>query len=344
MVIRTSLQALMSIEINKETDHFFISINKIQNHSFVMLGVYDGNQVKHSLCRVGKVATYEAVCGGYRVALAPLFIYQFFFSKAKAELTDEKVVRNHIGNTLINYQAYDITYTQYIEFIKILETIETDGNKFCCFKPTEENGNKVTLSYTKNPMQSDSLPPNTEHLKERLANLSVRNSCRHSALALIEEAGKMPISSTVSGSFYRNLLCHTKLEYGVPSQAIPFYVLPVPPAAYPGLSNDAKKIIDTLYKRMENLLNIEANSKETHKKFACLKQLYVQTVGPQQEQTLDELLQSIQTWKQENQSTLASLRKTYFWDRFITRKSATMLEVDKLIDDLIETQNLNNKL
>ncbi|MDR3443453.1 MAG: hypothetical protein P4L65_10625 [Legionella sp.] len=334
----------MSIEINKETDHFFISINKSSMHSFVMLGVYDGNQVKHPLCRVGMAAVHEAVCDGYVVALVSRYIYQFFFSKAKAELKDEKVVRNKIGSYLINYQAYDITYKQYIEFIKILETIQTEKNKFCCFKPIVEEGNEVILSYTNSPMQSDSPPPNTVHLKERLANLSVRNTCRHSAVALIEEAGKTPISSTVSNSFYRNLLCQTKLEYGVPSKAIPFYVLPVPPAAYPGLNKATKKIIDTLYKRMENLLKIEANSEETQKKFACLKQLYVQTIGPQQEQTLDELLHSIQTWKLENQSTLASLRKIYFWDRFITRKSATMSEVDKLIDDLKETQNSNNKL
>lgn len=335
----------MNIEINKETDRFFISINKIGIiHSFVMLGVYDGNQVKHSLCRVGKAAVHEAVCGGYAVALVPRFIYQFFFSKAKAELVDERALRSDRGISLINYQAYDITYKQYIEFIKVLETIQTEENKFSCFKPTEEEGNKVSLSYTNSPMQSDSPPPNTEHLKERLTNLSVHNSCRNSAIELVEEAGKTPISSTVSNSFYRNLLCQTKLESGVPSKAIPFYVLPAPPAAYPGLNRATKKIINTLYKRMENLLKIEANSEETQKKFACLKKLYVQTVGPQQEQTLDELLHSIQTWKQENQSTLASLRKTYFWDHFITRKSATMGEVDKLIDGLKETQNSNNKL
>lgn len=67
----------MAICINKETDHFFISIGKINQHSFIMLGVYDDFQVSHLLCRVGKIFDLPNQTKGIKRCLS---IYSLHFA------------------------------------------------------------------------------------------------------------------------------------------------------------------------------------------------------------------------------------------------------------------------
>lgn len=85
---------------------------------------------------------------------------------------------------------------------------------------------------------------------------------------------------------------------------------------------------------MEHMLLIEPHSERTQNKFNCLKSLYSNMLGPQKSLTLEQLLASINIWKQENESTLKVLRKTYFWDSFFTRQSASMKLITEIEQDL----------
>ena len=76
-------------------------------------------------------------------------------------------------------------------------------------------------------------------------------------------------------------------------------------------------------------------------KFQGLKDLYAEIAGPQKDLTLDELLFSIQSWKEANKSTLNVLREKYFWDYFFTRESATSRLITEIEHDL-EKAKLNN--
>jgi hypothetical protein len=256
------------------------------------------------------------------------------FTSTKAKLKDEGVARVHKQSKPTSYQAYDITYENYLEFLRILESLETQRNKYVCYKPVSANGNEVTLNLTNEPLDcADSIPVTSKsasQLKESVCALNVGNTCRHSAIALVEATQHSPISSLVSNAFFMDLPYETKLDYGAPSKDIPFYVLPVSPAAFPELDETKKSIITKLYKRMEQMPLIETSSKQTQEKFSRLKDLYLQILGPQKSLCLADLLDSIQDWKTQNESVLSPLRKRYFWDSFFTRTSATM----NLITDL----------
>lgn len=332
--------ALESIDINKNKDTFFISINKSGAHTFIMLGVYDQHKVKHLLGRVGKVAIPD---GYYDFALCDdvQFMLQALFTEAKARLVDEGIARRSLTLRAINYQAYDITYAQYINFIHVLEALQTPVNKFTCYMPDYECGEGVSLSYRN---VDENLPQSKiDKIKESVAGLNIGNTCRHTAINLVEEVQQAPVSSSVSSIFFHNLPYETNLEYGKPSADIPFYVLPITPAAYPNLAESKKWIVEKLYRRMEQMLLLDQHSQQTQDKFAQLKVLYKQIIGPQQQLSLGALLLSIQQWKQDNQANLAVLRKTYLWDFFCTRQSATMKTVQQIEDYLQHETELTNQ-
>lgn len=315
------------ININKKKAQFFISINKRGAHTFIMLGVYDQHKVTHVLGRVGKVAIPDgyhdsAFCDGL------LFILQALFTNTKARLEDEGIERRSRRLSAINYQAYDITYRQYIEFIHVLEALQTPENKFFCYIPDYECGDEVTLSYRN--VDESLHQPQMDKIKKSAGGLNIGNTCRHTAIDIVEEVQRAPVSSSVSNIFFRNLPYETNLEYGKPSADIPFYVLPITPAAYPNLAESQKWVVEKLYRRMEQMLLLEPHAQQTQDKFAQLKALYKQIIGPQQQLSLRELLASIQQWKQDNQTSLAALRKTYPWDFFCTRQSATMKTVQQI--------------
>ncbi|MGM9451727.1 hypothetical protein ACTAZI_00140 [Legionella bozemanae] len=330
-----------SLKVNKKTDHFFISINKKKGHSFIMLGVYDQNKFRHVLCRVGKVADFEADENGKVNYPAKLqFLCNALFFASKAFLRNEGVSRKTRGDVPITYQAYDISYEQYIEFVRILESLRRH-DAYKCYKPDSAadsfviGSDEVTLTLTSEKKLS---PVNVKKLNTNLLELNVGNTCRHSAIALIEEVQHAPISSLVSSSFLMNLPYETVLEYGHPSENIPFYVLPPPPASFHESDKAKEKVITKLYLRMENMLLLEPNSQYTQDKFLKLKELYLNIVGPQKGLSLNELLRSIHTWKEEknNKRVLNVLRKEYFWDSlpFIKRQSATMNLLAEVEDDL----------
>ncbi|HHQ9289921.1 TPA: hypothetical protein ACU9Q5_003113 [Legionella anisa] len=341
-----------SLTVNKKTDHFFMSINKKKGHSFIMLGVYDQNKARHVLCRVGKVAdNVEVDENGEPTYPAQLkFLCNALFFASKAFLRDEGVSRKKRGNAPITYQAYDISYEQYIEFVRILESLQ-GHDRYKCYKPNSDltdedfamSRDEVTLTLTDAKKLSS---VDVSKLNTDLIELNVGNTCRHSAIALIEEVQHAPASSLVSSSFLMNLPYETVLEYGHPSENIPFYVLPPPPAAFHESDMTKEKIIIKLYSRMENMLLLETNSQYTQDKFLKLKELYLNIVGPQNDLTLDALLASIHTWKEnkDNKNVLNVLRKEYFWDSliFIKRQSATMNLLAEVEDDLAsEIKNRN---
>ena len=325
------------ITINKDTDHFFLAICKKDVHSFLMLGLYDQNQVSHLLCRVGKVFDHdneeEDDCFTANKRLA-----HFIFSSTNGIINDERTYRNNKGETPISYQAYDISYQQYKEFIQLLEGLQTDRNKFKCYKPIKEEGSQVSLKLT-----SDLVFQQRKEMDDLINNtsqLGLGNTCRHTAIRLAEEVHHAPTSSLVSSSYFRDLPYTTQLDFGVPSADIPFYVLPVSPTAYPSLDENKRGILFKLYSRMEHMLLIDPHSEQTKIKFQSLKDLYNQIAGPQKDLSLDELLFSIQTWKQAHKDNLNVLRVTYFWDSLITRQSATSKLITEIEQDLQQATQL----
>lgn len=277
------------------------------------------------------------------------FICNALFFANKGVLMDEGISRKKRHRSKISYQAYDITYEQYVEFLRVLEASQSFYNQFKCYKPHTTTDEEVTLKFGGEkilpPLDVNQINPNdidVNRIKASVSELHVGNTCRHSAIALIEATQHAPVSSLVSSTFFMELPYETELEFGSPSENIPFYVLPQPPIAFFVSNNTKKNLITKLYERMENMLLLEPCSSSTQKKFLRLKELYLDIVGPSKNFSLDELLTHIQNWKKENKTTLETLRKTYFWDTlpFIKRQSSTM----KLITEVEEELQRNRTL
>lgn len=321
----------MNLQINPEKTRFFMSINQQGPHTFIMAGIYDETRSLHVLCRVGKIADTENLSSDLCFNALSWFFNTCFFS-SKAILKDEGLARQHINATDIRYQAYDISYEQYLELIQLLESVQTTTNKFTCYKPDARYGKTVELRLTSDLILDKK--PKHQYLEKSANELSINNNCRHTAIHLVEEVSKTHISPMVSTLFTRKLPYSTRLEFGEPTASIPFYVLPVAPAAFKDINKTQKYILEKLYRRMEQLVTLDTESLQTQKKFLALKSLYNEELGPQKNISLQELLVSIQSWKEANKDILNPLRKRYFWDDYITRKSATT----KLLDEI--EQNL----
>lgn len=310
------------ITVNTNTDRFFIAIAKLREHSFILLGVYEEYKVKYLLSRVGKMLD-----GDHDTGLCKI-MSQLLFTRASSRLDDEGISQKKQRVTPINYHAYDITYEQYLEFINILSFLSIHKNQFTYYRPISSFGKEITLALGPASMTKPSVNERLKKVKDSMEHLNIHNTCRHSAITLVEEVRQAPVSSMVSSYFFKELPYQTALEYGKPVETIPFYVLPVPPIAYLNLIDERRqKIITELYQHMEQMLLIEPNSQKTKNKFACLKNLYNQMLAPEKNLSLHVLLLSIQQWKDDNLEILACLRKQYIWDSkylFFTRTSATM--------------------
>ena len=327
------------ITVDKDKEHFFIAICKQGNHTFLMLGVYDGHQVSHLLCRVGKVFDVPAESDerGCNL-LGKKFCNAFFYNNEAAAIQDEGVSRKKKGEIPISYQAYELKYENYLEFIKILEglQIKNPRYKYRCYKPVYEEGNQVWLK----PTREIKLTPkaNLDELHTVTDEIGIKNTCRHGAIKLVEEVRQIQVSPMVSSNFFTDLPYKTELDYGKPSLEIPFYVLPFPPESYSDLSKEKKEVITKLYLRMERMLLIDPYSLKTQQKFQSLKELYNDISGPQKDLTLDELLLSIQVWKETNKANLNNLRETFIWDYFFTRQSATSKLINEIEQDLMSVR------
>lgn len=315
-----------------------------------MLGLYDAknNKIQHLLCRVGKFGNLNVKDPDYVMNMQ--FLCNALFFSNKARLADEGIWREKIGGKPISYQAYDITYEQYLEFVQVLESLQTPENEFGCYKPDiledskesqntdDGNDEEVTLTYT---IEKLFLPVDVSEIEQSVSGLSVHNTCRHSAIELVEKV-QHGVGSLVSSNFINDLPYETCLIYGKPSEDIPFYVLPAPPTAFVQLDEIKAKVISKLYTRMENMLRLEPDSPQTQKKFLRLKELYLDIVGPQKDSSLESLIQNIKEWKATNTSDLEVLRKTYFWDYlpFFKRTSSTMKLIKEVEHDLeVEIDN-----
>lgn len=320
----------MSITVNLNSSQFFIAIAKKQAHSFIMLGTYENNTVQHLLCRVGKVFDLKnrreacSIFGALAGAAA---------SSTASKVQDEGLTRKNSKWKAITYQAYTISFKQYKGFIQLLESLQTRTNTFDCYKPVKRQNKLVTLEKTAdNVCQAR---PLSAHLHTALNRLSIDNTCRHGAIKLVEATLHQPISSLVSTNFFNELPYKTFLEKGVPNKDLPFYVLPPPPNTYSSLSKNKMQVLVSLYNRMEKMLLIEPYSESTQNKFQCLKDFYEQQVGNKvQEPCIERLLFDIKQWKDEHATLLNNLRKTYFFDSFMTRKSATWMMIEELEHDL----------
>lgn len=333
-----------------KSDEFFISIVKADVHSFIMLGVVVDGQ-KKILTSVGK---YTPLPEGSKKCTHALLLA---LSSVDGELLDD---RKRLANSKINYSAYAITYGQALNFIALIEKIDWEQSiqhiqKTTCqkyigsFRPivlTDDHQDAETVMFhhdsAKRQPEDNS---KTDAVYEKMQYLSKFNTCRHSAVDLLNYTRQSKTPYNVSKQFFWDLPVKTNLIGGVPNPMLPFYILPLPPTAFPNITMNApsNKIMAKLFRRMEEIILLQSHSPTTTTKFNKLKLLYndlaklsefINATSENPEQVVTSMLDSISAWRKlETNKDVFQLRRTYFFiDDVFTRKSATEKMFDHLND------------
>ncbi|KTD23802.1 Uncharacterised protein [Legionella lansingensis] len=322
---------MVTIKID-QSDEFFIAIAKQEGHSFVFAGIKQKGKI-HLLARVGKVfKPQKGKC------LIPKALCNAVFFQAQAQIEDEGIARPDGWESSISYAAHAISYQQYLQFVALLEEIETEDS-FECYKPGEEGeleftGKKVLAS------KSDEKNACATKIIARGQVLNLSNTCRHTAIDLIKYVcNDEQVTHDISRTFFCNLPLETFLvandgkpfllgdddqAYCLvhPDPELPFYILPPPPTSFKNLPAFQRRVLNDLYRRMEEMLRIAPNSPDTQTKFELLKTLYNEKSGPCMV-GFATFISDIANWHERHQKEINTLRETNLVDCFFTRKSTT---------------------
>lgn len=317
-----------TFEFDVKKQRFFIAVSALGTHTFLMLGAYSDFQVDRLLCRVGKA--FQSRGASFWEELWSLF--QAMFSSAPAYLYDEGTSRQLEGNHPIDYIAFDISYQQYLEFVALLESLETERDIYYCYKPRDKDASQGVLQLTSNKLYRDRA--SSESVRQFVGELNLFNTCRHSAIHLAERVMHRPLDIPVSTCFMTRLPYHTRLQFGAPSKAQPFYVMPLPPTAFAGKPALAQGILNRLYHRMEELVYLNPMIEGTQTKFRLLKDYYERLAGDSSAPSAADLLSSIKLWRLDHNQNLSELRQRYLWDFFVTRTSKTNKMLDEIEQEL----------
>lgn len=346
-----SKQIVQYLDIDIKDTRFFMSINQEGVHSYLMFGTYNRGLVTNILAKAGKLGLApekneaiqdQAGTKNKRHKRPPLYskLFTACTTGFRSELALEAINKESHSKPMF-YQAYDISYDQYVDFLRIFESNHPGKQGFGCYKPISSLSESVIrFEYTLEPIYED-LASNVELLYSA-SILTARNTCRDTAIKFAETVTHEPLPDSISSQYFVKLPYQTYMDFGAPSKLIPFYVLPPPPNSISEISAPQKKIVEALYTRLERLAHTRADSSLTHAKFSSLKNLYYQLVTEKKEIDVSSLYHFIEEWHTTNASKLNPLRSRYFFDSFITRKSATqkLLEgFEKQLESTIAPQS-----
>ena len=357
------------IIVDRSKDEFFIAVAKKNGHSFVFLGIVK-EEKPILLARVGKLFKLnkdKEILGKDGVPTDPTYIDKIkkLLASENARFYSEPLQLR--GN--VSYMAYNISYNQYLEFMKLIsldfqkkQTItcyqakfnindnhvilnNEDLNKGSAQKEEQNTVHDERIVFVRKKIEYSSNIHPTESQQKIIARshrITLWNTCRHTAIDLMENILKSRLPNFVSRLFLCDLPLKAEFISGEPKSH--FFVLPFPPSAYQ-VSNDKMPILIEIYQRMENLLRIDPNSEITMNKFKALKALYLTQAQSLKCNSITTALDSLYQWKQEYGNIISQLRDQSIFGKlvsqFIKYKSSTQSMVDKVEEELNALKKLS---
>ncbi|CEK09720.1 hypothetical protein [Legionella hackeliae] len=323
---------MIEILANK-SDEFYIAMAKYGSHSFIFAGVKTKNK-NHILARMGKV-----VYGSFTDLCGPTL--GFTFSSAMAGLIDEKIYKEKDRKLPISYLAYSISPEQYVDFVDLIQRVEKEEKvEIDCYRPAEQTDTQIKLRLTAEPIElNKKVSEEAENLIGDAQKANFKNTCRHTAKSIINYVYHDAHSTdNISSQFFFGLPLKTTLiangdELEItrgaetkraflvhPDREMPFYILPAPPST--NLDPVKLKVMNEMFHRLEKMLHIAPESKETQDKFALLKALYNEQIKKSDE-SLTSFFSNLHQWKNSHLKEIQVHRAPTFLDRFFTRQTAT---------------------
>ncbi len=321
-----------------ENSEFFISLCKYDNHSFVTLGFMDKDDRPEILAQVGKFGDYkynETIKNSnqlYAFFYLNLLAIKLLFYHIDAVFTDEPTFKRKTKITpkfrkYNSYQAYSITSSQYHDFLSLIDGIVP---KICAYRsdPTVPN----TMKYGPNNNENGSDAQVDFDLQTSCAQLSITNTCRHTAILLLEhvlDIQKLPDST--SRLFFQDL------AVSCPNMHRTYYYRwPIPPKKN-DYGHKQYAILSKIYKQMEHLVEKDPNGEATINKFKALKELYSEQhaifsnkTPSETQDSLGTALNNILEWKINKMSVIEVLREQSFFGKIFNRTASTVTMVDDI--------------
>lgn len=350
------------ITVDKKSE-FFITIAKKGIHSFVMLGVVmDGRP--EILASIGKGNGIDKRAGG-DCGQKVTYFGNLLGSHTDGFIVDESRINlQHV--VPISYQAYSITYEQYLEFLTITRDLQRAQLEYYkdredpqgeykklsipeqsvlwlrrgikCYIPQEENSDQITFEYQGvDTFDGESAYADKAIRREIIdgaRDFNVSNTCRTSARSILNYT--LQYSPNVPALFAIGLEYQTKLVLGKPTPNT-FYILPSPPNCFQ-VNPTQMNVLNELYQKLENLPKNQPSSEVTRKKFNELKHIYQEIAGEPQ-LSLVLLLDKITTHRITHNS-LFDIRRSSMVNRFIAEmfgmKTGTQQTYDRMEKAIIE--------
>lgn len=356
---------------------FFISLAKVEEHSFLMLGVISSNGPK-LLARVGKTFDIDPDVDA-SFAIGKKLLGNGLISRIK----DEGVTRKEGHIVAITYQAYSISYEQTKDFLASIADIESRQLRVPMIRTSIIRVGKDKAAFTKNksnnePILSDTitdhealdneamrgfLPANETptHIQFSLQKLQdwraahpeptssepdafadtqtlqMSNTCRTTSKNLLEKI--LGFSTDISKYFFISPKFKCNLQAGQPD--LNFYILPEPPNAVTSkVTTQQTYVLEKIYSRMEKIIQKDSDNPKTRTKFDSLKLLYRQIAGENQIQAgalLDKILQH----EQSHKKVLYDRRNPTFFNKLLDVNSATENTFNQLKKKLVKDKLLD---
>lgn len=353
------------IEVSKH-DEFFLSIAKLQDHTFIMLGVMRAG-VPTLFARIGKFADIDPNNGHTCYMIGKIVCG----SGSLSRLVDEGLIRAEGYERTISYQAYDITYEQVKEFLSLIKGVEerqlsnpeirdgiiksygdtqlTESEIFereamFAFVPVEEFDDAHVIFKLKKlsewGLSSPASPRCESEIAEGTQHLKLNNTCRTTALSIFEKI--LGFVTGISSLYFIAPRYKTTLKEGAPDP-YNFYILPPPPNVNQGMvSPQQMAVLKKLYKRLEEIPVKDPDSVETRAKFDALKATY-QDIAGKNNLSAGQLLVKILEHKNHNENELFQKRSPGLFSRLFGLSSTTKRLFKSMEHDL-EYEARNEKI
>ncbi len=301
------------IQLSPQSE-IFIAVCKYYGHSYVTLGVKTGDKTE-VLAAVGKLGKQDSatLCG-------------LICNGVDAIVQNESFMFGPHTQRTVAYKAYMLSYQQYLEFLHYLKLLslsqkslsDSSTHSLKAYCPTPER--KELLTWQSLDTYDSKEPTGTYVDLYEYSKLSLSNTCRHSAIRMVQQASKCAeLSSSISSFFFTDLPSNADFLKGQVAKSTPyFYILPLPPSSFRDMPWQKQSILETLYQRLDDMCLSEQMNPVTFQKFSKLKALYLQLTSKEKASVFD-VLEGIETWEKENKALISTHRK----DHWISFQTAT---------------------
>lgn len=344
------------------TPTFFVAICKIQHtaltpskHTYIIAGCEDtpsstsyifsavGKQIDDPIMRPPELSSSSNPISALtdKIAHSSAIIKKAALDSLSASLGDEKVIRSAYKNDdkeyHLQYQAYEISYQHYENYIRLLKAISPEEplTYYFCSAPNEftcsvdvDAGNPLL------PENKEALPVLAPEVHSKFREFNPLNTCRHAAIEMLHQLNIH--DDNISSLWLSTMSRNATIKNG--KTITPLFILPIPPdLTLKTQEPEFYKILSTLHQDILRLSTTNYSLDLARQKFQAMRELYKQlTAGKHDQETITN---TVSQWKKqkeltsgENNNELINKTRQNFLFPFFNFKESTSASTVKAVE------------